>query len=637
MANFYTDNEDLQFYVEKAINWDEIARLTEVNYSLPEGFKSADEAKEFYFEVLEMVGNFVADEIAPVAHHMDANPLKLVDGEVEGSKEYDAIFENLAEMGLHGLCLPREFGGMNAPLMVYMLNAELFARADVSLMTHHSFHGGIALALLFYSVMEGSTEFDFDTMTLAKSRFKEVIEEICEGKAWGSMDITEPNAGSDMAALRCKGECDADGQWTVTGEKCFITSGHGKYHLVIARTEPDEGATEGLKGLSFFLVPGYEDTPEGRKRFVRVETLEEKIGHKNSATCTVVFDRSPAHLIGKRGEGFKYMLLLMNNARLGVGFEGLGTCEAAYRMSRDYAAERVSMGKTIDKHEMIADYLDEMKTDVQAIRALTITATEYNELAQRAETHLMTKSYRNEQERKEYEMIMRKYKRKARRLTPLLKYYGAEKAVDMSRRAMQIHGGSGYTKEYGAEKLLRDALVLPIYEGTSQIQSLMATKDELLGMAKDPARALRRAAKARWSSVTSSDRQERSLGKLQSIADQGRLKLMAKVLGYKVKDLSAADIPQLASHFKSWDVKKDFAPALLHAEKFTQILCDVAIAEILFDHAKRFPERSEVFDRFVERALPRCQYWIGLIDTTGERILAELADQATRDSESNAA
>ena len=225
MANFYTDNEDLQFYVEKAINWDEIARLTEVNYSLPEGFKSADEAKEFYFEVLEMVGNFVADEIAPVAHHMDANPLKLVDGEVEGSKEYDAIFENLAEMGLHGLCLPREFGGMNAPLMVYMLNAELFARADVSLMTHHSFHGGIALALLFYSVMEGSTEFDFDTMTLAKSRFKEVIEEICEGKAWGSMDITEPNAGSDMAALRCKGECDSDGQWTVTGEKCFITSG----------------------------------------------------------------------------------------------------------------------------------------------------------------------------------------------------------------------------------------------------------------------------------------------------------------------------------------------------------------------------------------------------------------------------
>ena len=120
---------------------------------------------------------------------------------------------------------------MNAPLMVYMLNAELFARADVSLMTHHSFHGGIALALLFYSVMEGSTEFDFETMTLAKSRFKEVIEEICEGKAWGSMDITEPNAGSDMAALRCcKGECDADGQWTLMGEKCFITSGHGKYH-----------------------------------------------------------------------------------------------------------------------------------------------------------------------------------------------------------------------------------------------------------------------------------------------------------------------------------------------------------------------------------------------------------------------
>lgn len=286
---------------------------------------------------------------------------------------------------------------------------------------------------------------------------------------------------------------------------------------------------------------------------------------------------------------------------------------------------------------MIADYLDEMKTDVQAIRALTITATEYNELAQRAETHLMTKSYKNEAERKEYEAIMKRYKRKARRLTPLLKYYGAEKAVDMSRRAMQIHGGVGYTKEYGAEKLLRDALVLPIYEGTSQIQALMATKDELLGMTKDPARALRRAAKARWASMTSSDRHERQMGKLQTVADQARLKLMAKVLGYKVKDLGAADFPKLASHFKSWDVKKDFAPALLHAERFTLILCDVAIAEILFDHAKRFPERADVFERFVERSIPRTQYWLGLIENTGDRILETLADQATLDSESTRA
>ena len=141
----------------------------------------------------------------------------------------------------------------------------------------------------------------------------------------------------------------------------------------------------------------------------------------------------------------------------GVGFEGLVPVKR-HIVCHDYAAERVSMGKTIDKHEMIAYYLDEMKTDVQAIRALTITATEYNELAQRAETHLMTKSYRNEQERKEYETIMRKYKRKARRLTPLLKYYGAEKAVDMSRRAMQIHGGSGYTKEYGARKTSYETL-----------------------------------------------------------------------------------------------------------------------------------------------------------------------------------
>ena len=198
-------------------------------------------------------------------------------------------------------------------------------------------------------------------------------------------------------------------------------------------------------------------------------------------------------------------------------------------------------------------------------------------------------------------------------------------------------GGSGYTKEYGAEKLLRDALVLPIYEGTSQIQSLMATKDELLGMAKDPARSLRKAVKARWASVTSSDRQERSLGKLQSIADQGRLKLMAKVLGYKVKDLSAADIPQLASHFKSWDVKKDSLRWLFCTRR--SLLKFSVMSPLLKSSSttrKRFPERS-VLIALSSEPHRDVSTGFGLIDTTGDRILAELADQATQDSASSAA
>ena len=354
---------------------------------------------------------------------------------------------------------------MNAPLLVYMLAGEMFSRADVSVMTHHSFHGGMALAMLLFSVMEGSTEIDLETMTMKKTRFQKEIEEIVSGQAWGSMDITEPDAGSDMGALRTKAEQDEDGNWFVTGEKTFITSGHGKYHFVIARSEetkdPDDPFA-GLAGLSFFLVPLWEDTPEGRKYYGRVDRLEDKIGHKNSATCAMVFERAPARLIGNRGEGFRYMLFLMNNARVGVGFESLGVCESALRLAKEYAADRRSMGKTIDKHEMIAEYLEDMDTETRALRALSVHGAYHSEMAQRSQIALLAKEYHNDTEKSRYELLYKRHLKEARRVTPLLKYYGSERTV----YGTHVHANSrryGYTKIF-VEQLLRDSLVLPIYE-----------------------------------------------------------------------------------------------------------------------------------------------------------------------------
>src|SRR5262249_32557123 len=160
--------------------------------------------------------------------------------------------------------------------------------------------------------------------------------EIASGAAWGCMDITEPDAGSDMAALRTVAEQAPDGSWTVSGRKIFITSGHGKYHVVVAKT-----GDGGLGELSIFLVKAYDDLPDGtRVRPVAVERIEEKLGHHGSVTAALTFDRAPAQLLGKRGEGFKYMLTLMNNARLAIGFESLGLCEAAHRMAAAYAEER---------------------------------------------------------------------------------------------------------------------------------------------------------------------------------------------------------------------------------------------------------------------------------------------------------
>jgi alkylation response protein AidB-like acyl-CoA dehydrogenase len=247
--------------------------------------------------------------VAPFAAEIDRQPLCLEQGEVVVPPRLTTIFGKLGELDLHGLNLPRELGGMNAPMLLYFINSELLARADVSVMAHHGFHGGTAMALLVMSLLEGTTEIEPGSGRILSSRFQREIAEVAAGRAWGSMDITEPDAGSDMAALRAVARQDADGTWFLTGNKIFITSGHGKFHVVIARTEDPTGdpndPLSGLKGLSLFVVPAWEtDAGGNRVRHVAVDRLEEKLGHHASATCSVTFEDAPAQLVGQRGEGF---------------------------------------------------------------------------------------------------------------------------------------------------------------------------------------------------------------------------------------------------------------------------------------------------------------------------------------------
>jgi alkylation response protein AidB-like acyl-CoA dehydrogenase len=625
--NFYSDNDDLRYYVEKGIDWEPLVRLTEAEYRAPGAPKSVAEALEFYQETLGLIGSFVAAEIAPHAAQLDREAVNFVDGEAVFPPRLAGIFEQVKSLGLHGLCLPRELGGMNAPAIVYYIASEVFGRGDVSVMAHHGFHGGMALAMILFSVREGSTKIDPQTGTILETRWKRYIEEITRGDAWGCMDITEPDAGSDMAQLRARGEQDADGNWYVTGSKIFITSGHGKYHFVIARTEaakdPDDPFA-GLNGLSMFLVPTYEEKDGKRQRIVKIGRIEEKLGHHASVTAQLDFDRAPAQLVGKRGEGFEYMLTLMNGARLGVGFECLGLGEAALRLAQSYAAERRSMGKSIDQHEMIADYLDEMHNDLRGIRALAIHGAYHEELAQKKQLLLQFAPHGDE-ETKALEREVRRHKRQARRVTPLLKYLGAEKAVELARRCVQIHGGVGYTKDFGAEKLLRDALVMPIYEGTSQIQALMAMKDTLGGIIKNPQKFVRRGAQARWRSLSSRDSLERGVARLQTLSFTAQQHLMVRTAGDKLKSVQEHPVGEWPRRFlKNWNPKRDFAFAMLHAERLIRVLADEAIAELLLAQAKAHPERREVLERHLERAEPRARFLVDEITSTGARLLKQL-------------
>ncbi|MEM6293904.1 MAG: acyl-CoA dehydrogenase family protein [Myxococcota bacterium] len=626
MPNFFTDNDDLQFYFEEGLDWDALVKATERNPNDEGAPASTEEAVSIYRDIAEMFGQFVADEVEPHALTMDHAGVELKDGEAVGAPEFDEIFEKLKGLDIHWLTIPREFGGMNCPLISYFINAEMMARADVSVGTHYGFHGGMALAMLVFSMHEGSTK--VVDGEIVETRFQKEIEEIGAGDAWGAMDITEPDAGSDMARLRCYGEQDEDGNWFVTGQKIFITSGHGKYHFVIARTEtaadPDDPFA-GLGGLSFFLVPAWHEDEDGnRVRTVTIDRCEEKLGHHGSPTVALTFERSPAQLIGKRGEGFRYMLFLMNNARLGVAFESLGVMESAYRKAKAYAAERPSMGKTIDKHEMIADYLESMRSDIEGIRALAMYGAMQEEVGQKLELNVILQNG-SEDDRKK----AKKMRNEARRITPLLKYISSEKAVEHARTCIQIHGGNGYTVEYGAEKLLRDAMVFPIYEGTSQIQALMAMKDTLGGIMKAPQNFVRQLAQARWRSLSARNPLERRVAKLQWLSLDAQQLLIRKTAADKMRTLG--DLPMSKwsqAFFKDWDPKRDFAFAMLHAERLTKLLTDVAICEVLLEQSKQFPHRTPVLERYLRRAEPQCRHMHDLIHNTGAEIL-EMLQQDT--------
>jgi 3-(methylthio)propanoyl-CoA dehydrogenase len=627
-ANFFLDNDDLRFHFDKAIDWESLASVTEFGFTLPGGPKNTQEGLETWREVATMVGELVGEEIAPRSPLLDKQHAHLEGGEAIVGEASRAVFERINGVELHKLCLPRDLGGMNAPLMLYFLVAEMIGRADVSTMTHHSFHGGMALAALIYSITEGTTTFDRATRTITSTRFQQMIDEIGRGEAWGCMDITEPDAGSDMAKLRTKAEKDENGVWRLSGNKIFITSGHGKWHFVIARTSEAKGddAAAGLKGLSMFLVKAYDDMPDGtRKRYVTIDRLEEKLGHNASCTAALTFDRVPGELIGELGEGFKYMLVLMNNARLGVGFEGIGISEAALRMSKEYADGRKSMGKSIAKHEMIADLLDEMESDVKAMRSLAVRACFHEEMAQKINLVLQFEPPTDADAKRDLEKQYKRHAKRARRYTPLLKYWTSEKAVECARRAIQIHGGSGYTKDYGAEKLLRDALVLPIYEGTSQIQSLMAMKDTLGRIIKDAPGFMREVATANWKSVSARDELERRVAKLQVESLAMQRYLVTKTATGKIRTLGAKPVGSWQKELtQAWDPKRDFAWAMLHAERLTRILSIEAMAEILLDEAQRFPERRAVLEVFLERSEIEVRGLVDQITSRGGRLLAQL-------------
>ncbi len=629
--NFYTDNADLRFHIEKVIDWAALYEVVERKANKEEAPETAADAQELYEDILKEFGKFCAKKVAPVAKDIDVEKPQLVDGKVIEGKAFIKVFKALKRMQVYGLPVPRELGGLNAPALVYMGCAELMARADTSCMTHFGFFTGLAMSLVTYALRDPAAK--IVEGRLVGTPYDQEITEMIEGKAWGCMVLTEPGAGSDLGVIRATAVPRDDGMFVINGEKIFITSGHAQYQLVLARTEdPDE--VSGLKGLSLFLVKQRHEVDGEMVDNVRIGKLEHKIGHNGSPTASLIYEDSIGKLIGRRGEGFELMLVLMNFARVAVGFEGLGLMEAALRLSKEYAAERVTMGKTIDRHEMIADYLEDMDLWTRGIRALLFDAAMVTELSQRWEQVLKFDPPADEDERAALEKKVKKLKKKARHMTPLCKYIGAEKAVDLSRMSMQILGGPGYTKEYAAEKLLRDSLVLPIYEGTSQIQSLMALKDQLAAGLSNPQKFLTKVARANLFRLTAKDPLERSLSKLYTYKYSALQTILVRIARNKLRKTYVLPVGEWTDAlFKQWDAKLDFAPGLLHAERLTKILCDVEISRVLVEQGLEYPDRRKLAERFIARADRRCRAVLEEIEDHGAELLADLNELRKAEAE----
>ncbi len=448
--NFYLDNADLRFHLRN-VDLEDVVRLLEDDYAQAaesaEAPESYEDAIDSYDRVLAMLGEICGDFIAPRAEDVDKTGARLEAGRVHYAPGTDENLAVLRKAQLMGVMLPRRHGGLNMPNTIYTMMTEMVSRGDGSLQNLFGLQD-IAQTLYFFGNEEQHAEY---------------LPRFASGEVDGAMSLTEPEAGSDLQAVQLKARFDAQkNQWFLNGMKRFITNGCAKVHLVLARSE--EGTKDG-RGLSMFVCE--------RSEKLVVRRIEDKLGIHGSPTCELQFNDVPAQLVGKRRRGLtRYVMALMNGARVAIAGQALGIAEAAYREALDYAEAREQFGKTIDKFAPVYEMLVNAKVQIVASRTLLYETTRYVDLRDVYE-HLLEKVPRDQQT-PEMRARAKTYTKIAAELTPLAKAMATEMANKVAYDGIQIHGGTGFMRDFAAERYYRDARITNIYEGTTQLQHVAA-------------------------------------------------------------------------------------------------------------------------------------------------------------------
>ena len=462
MANFYRDNDDIQFLF-RHIDPGKLAGICENDFKFSREFDyapaNAEEAIQNYEMVLDSLGQLSADFISPRAEDVDREGNTLnEDGSVTRPKGIQESLEKLAQAEVMGFTLPYRFGGLNFPNLVYSMAIEIVSRADAALMNIFGLQG-IAETINAFASEE------------IKQKY---LHDFAAGKATGAMVLTEPDAGSDLQSVKLRAFQDDKGNWFLHGVKRFITNGCGDVLLVLARSEPDRA---GGLGLSLFVCE--------RGPTVHIRRLEDKLGIHGSPTCEIFFDNTPCELIGERRRGLApYVASLMNGARIAIAAQSVGIAEAAFRIARDYASTRYQFGVAIEKLAAVRDMLIDMKTAVEAGRALLYETSRVVDMEVGYARRLECDCPEDKEEAKKLKGESRKYKRYAGLLTPMSKYYCSEMCNKIAYDSIQVLGGSGYMRDYACERHARDARITTIYEGTSQLQIVAAVRGVCSGTAE---------------------------------------------------------------------------------------------------------------------------------------------------------
>jgi 3-(methylthio)propanoyl-CoA dehydrogenase len=565
--NYFSDNTEWTWLFKNAVFWDKIIPLYYPKFPTEEGFNNAEEAYEFFKEIMDSTGSWCGDKVLNRATRLDQTHAGTIENfKTVPSAPLQELYNEARELEIFGLPLPKEHGGLETPVILYLILVVQLSRGCLASSTQIAFFTSIG---------------DMVNRFLSKEDRARLVPLICRGEISGSMNMTEPGAGSDIGLITTMAKpVEGTSNYKITGSKIFITNGGGGLAFVLART-PD--APKGMKGLSLFFVEQTIKDSEGNETLnFKVTKNEEKMGMNGSFTTEVVFENSLGSLVGNIGDGFKIMSHLMNEARLAVSAQALGGIEGSLDYALNYAKEREQFGKSISDLPLLKRQLADLCTERDAIRAMVVDSLAHFDIFQKIDL----KKHHGETVTAEEEKLAKVSSQITRLRTPLAKFYACESYTTISSKAIQVLGGHGLMTEHPVERYHRDSYGPLLYEGTSQIQSLMAMKDLLKGVMKSPLKVIGSMITNHCliGLLTGKNKIKRTLNHQQYVFSKNLLCLIWK--NYSPS-------------------KKNVDKLMEHAESLCWALSYIETLKVLHNHALKDSSRSKLFNDYHRLIMPR--------------------------------